>query len=191
MIPRQSNVISYYIGIFLFRLLCRWKQIHLHFLSHGPLFAKKRNPSHSAHHLNIVTLSFPRPLSYIPFSLSSPPPFFTSSTPAVFHLNISSSCLAASTACQVSSRSQGPTLKWSTEVIFRGVCVRKRERQKEKRKGVGWEGEAARLGSETSGGDKKWKGGEDMGVITNVLPVYFLFSPVNPSCCWHPLSPSA
>lgn len=95
-----------------------------------------RNPSHSAHHLNIVTLSFPCPLSCINFSLPLfPPPFFTSSTPAVFHLNISSSCLAASVACQVSSRSQGPTVKWSTEVIFRGVCVRKRETERERERG--------------------------------------------------------
>lgn len=123
--------------------------------------------------------------------LSSPLP-----TPAVFHLNISSSCLAASAACQVSSRSQGPTLKWSMEVIFRGVCVCVWEEEKNrKRKGKRWrrEGEAAWLGSETSGGDKKWKGGEDMGVITNVFPVYFLFSPCQlpPHPCRHPLSPSA
>lgn len=70
-------------------------------------------------------------------TLFSPLAFFTSSTPAVFHLNISSSCLAASAACQVSSRSQGPTLKWSMEVIFRGVCVRRRETKREK--GKGWD----------------------------------------------------
>lgn len=140
MIPRQSDVISYYIGLFLYRLLYRWKPIHLCFLSYSPSLPRTEILSHSAHCLNIVTLSFPRPLSCIPFLslflhfLSSPLP-----TPAVFHLNISSSCLAASAACQVSSRSQGPTLKWSMEVIFRGVCVcvcvRKREPEREKERG--------------------------------------------------------
>lgn len=70
--------------------------------------------------------------------------FFSSSNPAIFHLNISSSCLAASAACQVSSRSQSPTLKWSMEVVFRVVCVRKRETDREKEKG--WDEKEKLLG---------------------------------------------
>lgn len=88
----------------------------------------------------------------------TPHPFFTSHTPAIFHLNISSSCLAASAACQVSSGSQ-----------------RRHESGAENCES-GKSGGS--VGSETSAGDKKWKGGEDGGVITNVLPVYFLLSAV-------------
>lgn len=53
------------------------------------------------------------------------------SAPADFHLNISSSCLAASVACQVSSRSGDLTLKWSMEGIF-SVCERADRRAKAK-----------------------------------------------------------
>lgn len=53
------------------------------------------------------------------------------SAPAASHLNISSSCLAASAARQVSSRSEDPTLKWSMEGLF-SVCVRADGRLKAK-----------------------------------------------------------
>ena len=146
-----------------------------------PLFAKKSFIFCSPSEYRLSLLSYVLCPVFLSLPLF-PLPFFTSFTPAVFHLNISSSCLAASVACQVSSRSQGPTLKWSTGVIFRGVCEKERDW---KRKPKGWDEkrEAAWPGSEMSGGDKTWKGGEDMGVITNVLLVYFLFSPVNPSRC--------
>lgn len=126
-----------------------------------PSSPRKENPSHSARHPSILTLSYTCPLYRVSSSLLfpiSPLPFFTSPTLAVFHLNISSSCLAASAACQVSSRSQGPTLKWSMEVIFRGVCVR---RQKdggggEKKKEKGWVEKERQLDqTQTSGGDRK------------------------------------
>lgn len=112
----------------------RWKLIHPHVLSHGPVFCQEKKSFTFCSTSERHTLSFPCPLPLcLPlFCLFSPSSVFTSPTPAVFHLNISSSCLAAYAACQVSSRSQGPTLKWSTEVIFRGVCARKKDAEREK-----------------------------------------------------------
>lgn len=61
------------------------------------------------------------------------------------------------------------------KVTFKGMCVRKWDT------GLGREEVAPRAESEMSGGDENWNSGEDNRVITNVLPVYFLPSPVKPS----------
>lgn len=76
---------------------------------------EKRNTPHSARRLNTASLLSPSSVLYSLLSILHSPPFsfclFTSYTPAIFHLNILSSCLAASAACQVSSRSVGPDIK--------------------------------------------------------------------------------
>lgn len=142
MIPRQRHVHSILVYFPGATLQVKGLSSAL-IVKRSPSQPRKENPSHSARHLSILTLSYTRPLYRVSSSLLfpiSPLPFFTSPTLAVFHLNISSSCLAASAACQVSSRSQGPTLKWSMEVIFRGVCVRRQkrgEKKKKERKGGG------------------------------------------------------
>lgn len=119
----------------------------------------------------LIYCNFNFQMEYFPFvySFSTSPLFYLT----MFHLNISFDCLAAPAACFVSPTFQGPTFKWSTAVTFKGMCVRNRDTEREK-DGVGK--------SETSGGDENWKGGEDNGVITNVLPVYFLSAPVKSSC---------